>query len=338
MRAARRGLTLLALLAVGACATESARMAPLAEPRPGWEAIAVSYEATPLRAPRYRSGPVRFAGGVALRSDDPRFGGLSDLRLDAAGGLVAVTDAGDLLTARLVLDAAGRLRGVDQVRLRRLADLDARPISDKVRGDAEGLAILPSGDVLVAFEREHRIWSYGRDAADRPVPRPHPAHAFAANEGMEGLVGDGAVGWYVAGEGGGFWYCDPVDCVERAAPPEPPVTGYRPTGLALDNQTGGLLMLERFYEAPIDTRMRVRRIDRNGRVKEELLVLRLPATVDNFEGIATTLNPDGSLRVYIVSDDNFSPSQRTLLLAFDIAAPDTGPVVGTDGEVVRPVR
>ena len=97
-------------------------------------------------------------------------------------------------------------------------------------------------------------------------------------------------------------------------------------------------MLERFYEAPIDTRMRVRRIDRNGRVKEELLALRLPATVDNFEGIATTLNPDGSLRVYIVSDDNFSPSQRTLLLAFDIAAPDTGPVVGTDGEVVRPVR
>lgn len=321
MRAIRRALTVLTLLAVGACATASAGVMPLARPSSAWEAIAVTSEAVPLRAPRYRIGPVRFAGGVALRSDDPRFGGLSDLRLDEAGDLVAVTDAGDLVTARLVLDTAGRLTGVDQVRLRRLTELDGQPIQDKARGDAEGLAILPNGEVLVAFEREHRIWSYGRDAGDRPAPRSHPAHAFSANEGMEGLVGDGAGGWYVAGEGGGFWHCDPVDCVQRAAPPETPLTGYRPTGLALDNQTGGLLMLERFYEAPIDTRMRVRRIDRNGQVKEELIALRVPATVDNFEGIVTTLNPDGSLRVYILSDDNFSPRQRTLLLAFDVAAP-----------------
>jgi hypothetical protein len=79
-------------------------------------------------------------------------------------------------------------------------------------------------------------------------------------------------------------------------------------------------MLERYYEAPIDTRIRVRRIDRNGQVTAELVALRLPATVDNFEGIATTLNADGSQRVYILSDDNFSDRQRTLLLAFDLTA------------------
>ena len=334
MRAIRRALTMLTLLAAGACATASAVIAPVAPLRSGWDSITVSSEAAPLRAPSYRTGSVRFAGGVALRSDDPRFGGLSDLRLDEAGGLVAVTDAGDLVTARLVLDAAGRLTGVDRVRLRRLTDLDGQPISDKARGDAEGLAILQDGQVLVAFEREHRIWSYGRDATDRPVSRPHPAHAFSANEGMEGLVGDGAGGWYVAGESGGFWHCDPVDCEARAAPPEMPLTGYRPTGLALDGQTGGLLMLERFYEAPIDTRIRVRRIDRNGQVKQELIALRLPATVDNFEGIVTTLNPDGSLRVYILSDDNFSDRQRTLLLAFDIDAP----AAVADDDPVRPAR
>jgi hypothetical protein len=172
--------------------------------------------------------------------------------------------------------------------------------------------------VLVAFEREHRIWSYGRDAADRPSPRPRPGHAFANNEGMEGMVGDGAGGWYVAGEGGGFWHCDLTACEVRAAPPETPLAGYRPTGLALDAQTGGLLMLERYYEAPIDTRIRVRRIDRNGQVTAELVALRLPATVDNFEGIVTTRNADGSQRVYILSDDNFSARQRTLLLAFDL--------------------
>jgi hypothetical protein len=271
MRAIRRSLNLVTLLAVGACATASAGIGPLAEPLSGWESIPVSFEPTPLRAPSYRTGPVRFAGGVVLRSDDPRFGGLSDLRLDASGGLVAVTDAGDLVTAR-----------------------------------------------LVAFEGDHRIWSYGRDAADRPSPRTDPGHAFASNEGMEGMVGDGAGGWYVAGEGGGLWHCDPTACEARAAPPETPLAGYRPTGLALDAQTGGLLMLERYYEAPIDTRIRVRRIDRNGQVTAELIALRLPATVDNFEGIATTLNADGSQRVYILSDDNFSDRQRTLLLAFDL--------------------
>lgn len=320
MRAIRRSLNLVALLAVGACATASAGIGPLAEPLSGWEPIAVSFEPTPLRAPSYRTGPVRFAGGVVLRSEDPRFGGLSDLRLDASGGLVAVTDAGDLITARLILDTAGRLTGVGQVRLRRLTELDSLPISDRARGDAEGLAILPDGQVLVAFERDHRIWSYGRDAADRPSPRTHPGHAFANNEGMEGMVGDGAGGWYVAGEGGGFWHCDLTACEARAAPPEMPLSGYRPTGLALDAQTGGLLLLERFYEAPIDTRIRVRRIDRNGQVTAGLIALRLPATVDNFEGIATTLNADGSQRVYILSDDNFSARQRTLLLAFDLTA------------------
>lgn len=335
MRAVRRALTILTLLAAGACATASASIGTLAGPRPGWEVIAVSYQATPLRAPRYNQGPVRFAGGLALSSDDPRFGGLSDLRLDESGGLVAVTDAGDLLTARLVLDAVGRLTGVDQVRLRRLTDLDGRPISDKAQGDAEGLAILPNGDVLVAFERDHRIWSYGRDAADRPSPRSHPAHAFAANEGMEGLTGDADGGWFVAGESGGFWHCDTDGCVQRIAPPEPALSGYRPTGLALDSQTGGLLLLERFFQAPIDTRMRVSRIDRDGRVTEELIALSLPATVDNFEGVATTLNPDGSMRVYVVSDDNFSARQRTLLLAFDVASPAGRP---DDGRIARPVH
>ena len=328
MRAVRHLLTVLTLLVIGAGATASASLTPHQASSPDWEPIIVTSEPVPLRAPRYRIGPVRFAGGIVLRSDDPRFGGLSDLRLDQAGDLIAVSDAGDLFSGRLVLDVAGRLIGIEGVRLRRLADLDGRPIEDKARGDAEGLALMPNGDVLVALEREHRIWRYGPGFADPPVAVPHPPHAFAENQGMEGLVGDGAGGWYVAGEGGGFWHCDPVDCEARASPPATALSGYRPTALALDDQTGGLLILERFYTAPIDTRMRVRRIDRDGAVKEELIALRLPATVDNFEGLVTTLKPDGSLRVYVLSDDNFSPRQRTLLLAFDVAAPPSG----TEGE------
>ena len=42
-----------------------------------------------------------------------------------------------------------------------------------------------------------------------------------------------------------------------------------------------------------------------------------PLTVDNFEGVDFVPRPGGAYRVYILSDDNFSASQRTLLLAFD---------------------
>jgi len=38
--------------------------------------------------------------------------------------------------------------------------------------------------------------------------------------------------------------------------------------------------------------------------------------VDNFEGIAVRQDSNGDTLVYIVSDDNYSPLQRTLLLQF----------------------
>ncbi len=42
-------------------------------------------------------------------------------------------------------------------------------------------------------------------------------------------------------------------------------------------------------------------------------------TIDNFEGIAAKDLPDGGVRLYVVSDNNFSTSQRTLLMVFELA-------------------
>jgi hypothetical protein len=66
-------------------------------------------------------------------------------------------------------------------------------------------------------------------------------------------------------------------------------------------------------------RARIRRMDAAGRLGPELVVLSLPSTTDNFEGIAAVTTPDGGTRLYIVSDDNDNPRQRTLLLAFDVS-------------------
>jgi hypothetical protein len=53
----------------------------------------------------------------------------------------------------------------------------------------------------------------------------------------------------------------------------------------------------------------------------KLAALNLLVTMDNFEGVAARRMPDGRVRLYIVSDDNFSASQRTLLMIFDVANP-----------------
>ena len=46
-----------------------------------------------------------------------------------------------------------------------------------------------------------------------------------------------------------------------------------------------------------------------------------PYTVDNMEGIAALRNKDGSIRLYLLSDDNLNKVQRTVLLAFDWRGP-----------------
>lgn len=64
------------------------------------------------------------------------------------------------------------------------------------------------------------------------------------------------------------------------------------------------------------TRVRFRPI-----ASRKLAGMNLLVTMDNFEGVAARRMPDGRVRLYVVSDDNFSASQRTLLMIFDVANP-----------------
>ena len=51
----------------------------------------------------------------------------------------------------------------------------------------------------------------------------------------------------------------------------------------------------------------------------EIARISLPLTVDNFEGLGLRRDRDGRLLVYLISDDNFNPLQRTLLLMFRLS-------------------
>lgn len=65
----------------------------------------------------------------------------------------------------------------------------------------------------------------------------------------------------------------------------------------------------------IDARSHVRFKPKDTRVLAQMNVL---VTVDNFEGVAARQMSDGRVRLYVVSDDNFSSKQRTLLMIYDL--------------------
>jgi hypothetical protein len=84
----------------------------------------------------------------------------------------------------------------------------------------------------------------------------------------------------------------------------------------------GLLILERKFSALTGFSTRIRKTDigsvvAGGNITGPI-VARISGSVlsDNFEGIAISELADGSPVVWIISDDNFSFFQQTLLLAF----------------------
>lgn len=317
MRLIFRAATSLALMAVAACAAvATSTPGPIAGPD---YAIRMEARHVPLGIGGATLAPgVTFGGGLVLRG--PNLHGLSDLKVQGVTSSEvrawAISDFGDLVRFTIRLDRNGRLTSADSAINRPLTGPDGAILTPKANADAEGLAILADGEVLVSFERDHRIWSYGVDFASPASPVPSPDFAFPDNEGMEGLSADGD-GWLVLGEGGGAWLCDRGGCVPLSDPMPTPADGFRFTGADQDPQ-GGWFVVERYYAPPLDMRVRVRHLSPEGGLSEPLIQLRPPASTDNFEGIAAVATATGT-RLYLLSDDNNNFVQKTLLLAFDVA-------------------
>ena len=319
-------LAALASLTLAACASAAITARPWTEPAAGspWQAQTASTRPVGLGmagGARLADG-VTFAGGVQLLTPAVSpLRSLSDLKLVGEDGFVTVSDAGDLVQGRLVLDEAGQLAGLEQFRSRRLTLMDASPITQKVDGDAEGLALLPDGSLLVSFERDHRLWHYGPlENLQSPRSLPRPVWPFNDNGGMEALAAHDQNLWRVAGEDGGVWDCDLTTCTLVRTVPDvtPSDSDYRITGMDRDPDGEGFWIIERSFTPPMDVRARVRRMAQDGTTGPVQIELKLPGTTDNFEGIAAT-KKGGKTRLYILSDDNENPLQRTLMLAFDVA-------------------
>ena len=100
--------------------------------------------------------------------------------------------------------------------------------------------------------------------------------------------------------------------------------GYDISDAALLPGGGDLLLLERKFSLVDGVGIRIRRIPLAGIAPgavidgPSIFDADLGQEIDNFEGLATHLTPEGETVVTLVSDDNFSALQRTLLLQFTL--------------------
>ena len=274
------------------------------------------------------AGRLKYRGGIHLVADDPTFGGLSALGVSDDGKrMVALSDRGRRFSARLVYDETGNLAGLRNTDLATMAGLDGAPLSSRDDGDAESMSPGIEGEIIVAFERRHRLWRYLPGVTvPEPLPGPDEMQDLPFNNGIEALtlLADGSllalsegkqgrkqtVGWISSRDG---W----------SVLTFPTPDGFRVTGAA--TMTGGdVLVLERFFTLRGSNRVRLKRISaatiKPGGVLAGTVIARLrpPLTVDNFEGIDVRKGPAGEIFIYLVSDDNFNPEQRTLLMMFEL--------------------
>ncbi len=271
---------------------------------------------------------LEYVAGFALDSTAPEWGGYSGMVMEADGGsLLAVSDVGHWLKLELKHDDAGALTGVGAARIEPLLDEAGKPVTGKEWSDAEEIAQAENGPFFVSFERRHRIWRYASaggipSGAAASVPTPPQIGALPENSGLEAMTADidgrilliaeggadpgrGSRGWSGRDQAwAGF-------AVERT-------DGFEPTSLT-HKANGNVLLLERRYTEAEGPAARVSLLapplgDRAAGFT--LGVLRRPLTVDNFEAIAVRPAADGRVFVYLLSDDNQSDQQRTLLLQF----------------------
>lgn len=143
------------------------------------------------------------------------------------------------------------------------------------------------------------------------------------NNGMEGLslaAAQGPDAYWVGVEPGSVWLCRlKTVCLEQPNLPKPPA-GFRLSALNEAPNGDLLLLFHRWYPALKISRISVQIVRQPASTQPQIvdaLNLSPPLSVDNFEGIWANAREGGGLRFYLLTDDNFSKTQRNLFMAFD---------------------
>lgn len=342
-RSHQRGRQSLTALAVVLIATTVSSAAPIqrrvepptritiqAEPLPGFDNRDAS---------RRQFGLLEYRGGFVLTSPFKEFGGISGIRVQPDGtNFIALTDKGWWLRGCITY-AGTRPTGIADAEMAPILGPDGRPLSTRRWYDTEALA--QDGDTLyVGIERVNRIvkLDYGKDgllARAQAIEVPPQIRTLPNNKGIEGLVfvprnlplGGTLIAFSERGldrQGNHLAFL---------------IGGPRPGTFSVKRNNdfdisdaallpgGDLLVLERKFSWASGLFIRIRRIAL-AQIKAGALVdgpalfnADLGHQIDNMEGLSVHRAAGGEIVLTMISDDNFSTLQRTLLLQFVLAGP-----------------
>ncbi|EJM99282.1 esterase-like activity of phytase family protein [Phyllobacterium sp. YR531] len=283
-------------------------------------------------------GSFEFVGGLDMSSTSDRFGSMSAFHfLDAGHQFLGVTDTGSWYTGRIMRDADGKPAAVEDYRMAPILGGDGLPVDGKRDSDAEGMNV--SGQtVTVSFERNHRIAEYRLDLenfASLPniLPLAIPKEELRTNRGIETVAYAPAnsplQGARVAVTEMSLNKAGDIFATVLEGPRKGLFYVQRRDGFDISDgdflPDGDLLLLERKYSIITGISIRLRRIPgdaiRPGATVDGPMLLEadLSYQIDNMEGLDVWQAADGSTRVSIISDDNFSVVQRNLYLEFRLA-------------------
>ncbi len=278
---------------------------------------------------------LKYKGAILLECAHPAFGGLSDLLISKdRKSFLAVSDMGFWLKGEMIYNDNNFLIGIKpEAKLGQLLNIEGKTLSSKYHADAEALSRAPGSGFLVAFERVHRISYFNSshlfDLSGTPSRISPPEHMKEQpkNGGIESmtLLPDSRILMIAEGdtdEDKPSYAAVGIDndWIEMEYQRQ---HGYRPTSVATLPE-GDILTLERSYTGPGSLKIRLC-IIKKPKFKsgvtlypEQLIKLPRSLPLDNFEGLDTITTDDGRTFIYLISDDNYSPIQHTILMMFEM--------------------
>ena len=304
--------------------------------------VTIEMRARPILSfdPRDRShvrfGSLEYRSGLVLTSSFAGFGGLSGIRLDAKGErFIALSDRGSWFTGRILYSGRAMV-GLDEVEAAPMLGSDGRPITTRGWFDSESIA-LDGSFVYVGLERVNQVlrfdFSQGfTGARGEVVPMPAAVKKLPNNKGLEALVfvpkGLPLAGTLIAMSERGLDRNGNLMAFLVGGPSPGQFSVRRTEDFDISDaallSSGDLLVLERKFSLLSGIGIRIRRIPlatiAPGALVDGPAIFNadLGQEIDNMEGLDAHLTAEGDTVLTMVSDDNFSLIQRTLLLQFTL--------------------
>jgi hypothetical protein len=288
---------------------------------------------------RSRFGALEYRSGLILTSSFRGFGGLSGWRLDAKGEqFISMSDKGTWFTGRIVYKGR-EMTGLADVEAAPMLGADGRPITARGWFDTEAIA-LDGPLVYVGLERVNQILKFdfskgGPRSRGEVIAVPPAMRKLPYNKGLEALVlvpkGLPLAGTLIAISERGLDSDGNIIGFLIGGPQPGDFAVRRSNNFDISDavvlRSGDLLILERKFSWLAGVGIRIRRIalksiQRGATVDgPSIFEADLGHEVDNMEAIDAHVTPEGDTVLTMISDDNFSMIQRTLLLQFTLIDP-----------------